>query len=496
MSQRVELLVIGGGTAGIVSAKTGASLGAQPLLVERDRTGGDCLWTGCVPSKSLLAAAAAAATLRDASRLGVYADGVRVDFAGVMQHVRSAIRRIEPNDSPAVLQRAGVDVEHGDFTFTGPQRGVLNDREVRFDQAIIATGSAPAVPRLPGLADVGYLTSDTVWDLDELPPRLGVLGGGNIGCELGQAFARLGSEVTIVEGVDRLLAREDPSASRVVEEALAADGVKVLTGTPVSKVSASPAGSGSGGSLHLADGATVEFTHLLVAVGRSPRSGALGLDAAGVEMQRSGHVRVSDHLRTTNPRLWAAGDITGHPQFTHVAGVHGSIAATNAVLGLRRRVDLTVPRVTFTHPEVAAVGVSTATPPPGVRLLSWPVTEVDRAVTDAATEGFTRLAVDRKGRILGATVVGPRAGESLAEITLAVRNGMRTRDLAGTTHPYPTYSDAGWNAAIDDIRAQLASPPMARVVRGLAAARGQWTGRRARHADRREEGGVPSVEAT
>lgn len=481
MGDDVDLLVIGGGTAGIVSAKTAASLGARVLLVERHRTGGDCLWTGCVPSKSLLAAAAAAANARDADRLGVRADRVRVDFGAVMEHVRSAIRRIEPTDSPAALQQAGVEVAQGDFAFTGTQAGTLDGRRIRFGQAIIATGSTPAVPPLTGLAEVRYLTSDTVWDLAEFPERLAILGGGNIGCELGQAFARLGSQVTIVEAADRLLSREDPAASTLIAEALTADGVKVLTGTPVQRVaSAECPDLAPAGRLVLSDGAEVEFSHLLVAAGRSPRSANLGLGLAGVQLDRRGHVRVDPRLRTSNPRIWAAGDITGHPQFTHLAGVHGSIAATNAALGLRRRVDPTVPRVTFTQPEVAAVGVSTSTPQTGVRVLSWPLADVDRAVTDAATAGFTRIAIDRKHRVLGATVVGPRAGEALAELTLAVRTGMRTRDLAATTHPYPTYADAGWNAAIGDIREQLSRPAVGRLVHGAAAVRRRWVRARAR----------------
>ncbi|WP_152185082.1 dihydrolipoyl dehydrogenase family protein [Segeticoccus rhizosphaerae] len=480
MKASADLLVVGGGTAGLVSARTAAGLGARVLLVERGRTGGDCLWTGCVPSKSLLAAAAAAAGARDATRLGVHAERVRIDFPAVMDHVHSAIDHIEPTDSPASLRRAGVRVETGEFCFTGTASGTVAGRPIRFDQAIIATGSAPLVPKLPGLSGLDYLTSDTLWDLRALPPRMAVLGGGNIGCELGQAFARLGSQVTIIEATGRLLPREDPAASALVEDALARDGARVLTGTGVTGVIPTDAAGSAGGRLVLQDGTTVGFSHLLVAVGRSPRSAHLGLDAAGVECDQRGHVRVDAQLRTTTARIWAAGDITGHPQFTHLAGAHASLAASNAVLGLRRRIDPTVPRVTFTQPEVAAVGVSTAGPPDGVRLRSWSLTEVDRAVTDATTAGFTTIATDAKGRVLGATVVGPRAGEALAELTLAVRHRMRIRDLAGTTHPYPTYADAGWNAAIADVRASLTRPPLSTIVRTASTARRHWVHARAR----------------
>ncbi|CAA9391592.1 MAG: Mercuric ion reductase [uncultured Nocardioides sp.] len=469
-----DLVVIGGGTAGIVGARTAARFGARVLLIERDRTGGDCLWTGCVPSKALLAAADVAARARAGSRFGVEVSGVSIDFTAVMEHVRGAIAHIAPVDSAESLEADGVTVWHGTAEFTAPDRLVVGERRVAFVQALLATGAAPAEPPIPGLDETPHLTSESVWHLDRLPEHLVVLGGGSIGCELGQAFARLGSRVTIVEGGRRLLPREDQDAACVVADSLDADGAEVSTGVEVTAV-----GQEDGRPcLELADGRTIRATHLLVAIGRTPRTQGLGLDRAGVETDDHGFVRVDEHLRTSNHRVWAAGDLTGHPQFTHTAGVHGSLAASNAVLGVRRTVDLSaVPRVTYTQPEVAAVGVSTESPPEGMRTLTWRHTHVDRAVTEQDTSGFTRLTVDRRGRIVGATITGPRAGESIGELTLAISQGLRTRDLAGVTHPYPTWNDGLWQAAIADLRDQLDRPVPRRLLSTLVRGRRRWLAR-------------------
>ena len=475
--ERWDLLVLGGGTAGIVAAKTAARFGARVLLVERDRTGGDCLWTGCVPSKALLAAAESAAGARRAQRFGVLVDGVRVDFPGVMKHVHAAIRQIAPVDSIEALEAAGVTVRTGHGRFVGDGVLDVDGETVRFTQAIVATGAAPAVPPIPGLAELDYLTSDTVWDLTAAPRRVAVLGGGSIGCELGQGLSRLGIEVSVVEGAPRVLPREDAAAAAVVHRALESDGVTILTGQSVTSVVASDSQSGW---LVLDDGEKVAFDRLLVAVGRRPRTTDLGLDTVGVEVGERGFVVVDGRLRTTNSRIWAAGDLTGHPQFTHVAGVHGSLAASNAVLGVRRSVETSaVPRVTYTHPEVAAVGVDTGRERDGIRILTLDHHHVDRAVTEDLTDGLTRLAVDGKGRILGATVVGPRAGETLGELAIAVRRGLRTRDLAGITHADPTWNDGPWNAAVADVREQLDRPATRRALHTLARTRRWWLERRA-----------------
>ena len=475
----VDLLVVGGGTAGIVAAKTAARLGADAVLVEEHRTGGDCLWTGCVPSKALLAAADVAATARDGARYGIDVGEVHVDLARVMDHVRASVRHIEPHDSPESIEAVGARVLAGHARFTGPTTAEVTHADggttsVEFRHAVLATGAAPTLPGIPGLAEVDPLTSDTVWDLRTDPGRLVVLGGGAIGCELGQGLARLDVAVTVVEGAARLLPGEDPEASAAVTRALEADGVAVRTGTAVARVRP---GAGVTGTLVLADGDEIAFDRLLVAVGRSPRTRDLGLEAAGVRVDERGVVVVDDRLTTTNPRIRAAGDLTGHAQLTHVAGSHGSLAASNAVLGLRRTTDPVVPRVTYTQPEVAAVGVATGRPRRGVRVVRLDHDEVDRAVVEARTDGFTALALDARGRIVGATVVAPRAGEMLAELTAAVRRGDRPRDLAATIHPYPAWSDGPSNAALVEVRAELDGPLPRRATAALLRTRRWWTDR-------------------
>ncbi len=461
-----DLIVIGGGTAGIVASRTAAGLGARVALVERAALGGDCLWTGCVPSKALIAAAHHVTDTRRAAAFGVSAAPPVVDFAAVMAHVKGAIAAIAPEDSAEAMQASGVRVLTGSARFTGPDTLEVDGQGVRFRRAIITTGSGPAVPPVPGLREAKPLTSNSVWNLQGLPDRLVVLGAGSIGCELGQAFARLGSRVTLVEALPRILAREDPDAARLVREALERDGIRVLAGHTVVGVS----GDGQDGTVVL-DGpsgtSTIGFDELLVAVGRRPNTSGLEPGAAGVRLDDRGFVQVDDHLRTSNPRIWAAGDVTPLPPFTHTAGVFGSLAATNAVLGLRRTVDLSaVPRVTFTDPEVAAVGSPTWADSggPAPRTVTRGNERVDRAVVDDRTDGFSRLALGKRSRIVGATVVGPRAGETLAELTLAVRKQLSTTELAGTVHPYPTYGDGPWNAAIADVRKRLSSPIAQRLT--------------------------------
>lgn len=470
--QRWDLLVIGGGTAGIVAARTAAGLGANVLLVEQDRTGGDCLWTGCVPSKTLLAIARRAATARPSSQNGVDLGPVRVDFARVMARVRAAIEQIEPEDSADTLRAAGVRVVFGSARLTGSDRAEIQSAgppaEVRFRDALIATGAAPVAPPIPGLDDAPVLTSDTVWRLGELPDRLLVLGGGSVGCELGQAFARLGSSVSVVEAAEQLLPGEAADAAELIRSALQADGVRVHTGTTVTKVHR----QSSAWSASVGDGSRLEFDQLLIATGRCPRTDSLGLADAGVDLDEHGFVQVDARLRTSNPRVWAAGDVTSHPGLTHVAGVNGSLAASNAVLGLRRRADTaTVPRVTFTAPEVASFGVSPDSATDGLHVRTTPHRDVNRAVTDGQPDGFTSLVLDRRDRIVGATIVGPRAGESLAEVVLAARHGLRARDLAGSMHAYPTYSDGIWQAGITQVQQSLSRPAVRRVTRLLLAAR-------------------------
>ena len=461
-----DLVVIGGGTAGLVASRTAASFGARVVLIEAARLGGDCLWTGCVPSKSLIAAADAASTARSSAPLGVHTGLVRVDFAQVMAHVQSAMAEIAPVDSAESLVRDNIEVVLGRARFTGPRSFVVGSRTLRFRQALIATGASPVRPTIPGIGAVDVLTSETFWNLRTLPPRLVVVGGGAIGCEIAQAMARLGSAVTLIQQGARLLPKEDERASAIVEAALAADGVTVLTGVTVTAATSADRLSGT---FTLSDGSLVRFDRALMALGRRPNTAGLDVERVGVAQDSRGHIIVNSRLRTANPRIWAAGDVTGLPQFTHTAGVNASVAATNAVLGLRRSFDsAAVPRVTFTHPEVAAVGMQARDAArAGHLVVSRDHEHVDRAVTDARQVGFTQLVVNRRGRVLGGTVVGPRAGETLGEISLAVKNRLTTSAIAGTTHAYPTYSDGLWNVAVADVHRRLQSGALATVTRTL-----------------------------
>ena len=461
-----DLVVIGGGTAGLVASRTAAGFGAKVLLIERHRLGGECLWTGCVPSKALIAAARAAHRAGPDALLGVRTV-TSVDFAQVLEHVRSSMSTIAPHDSAESLQADGVRVLQADVRFTG-RRTVTTSTgsRIRFRQALIATGSTPRQAPLGG-DRIDALTNETIWDIETLPTRLTVIGGGAVASELAQAFARLGSTVTVVQRNAQLLPKESPDAAAVIREALVADGVDVRCG--VTAVEAESL-DGRSGTLVLSDGARVPFDRLVMAVGRSPRVADLGADAAGIELDELGNIAVDARMRTSNTRVSAAGDVTSLPRFTHTAGVNGSNAATNAVLGLRRRTDPVVPRVTFTDPELAAVGVQTDADG-AHQVITVRHRDLDRAIAEGDTTGFTRLVLDTSGLVIGGTIVGPRAGESLAEVTLAIRNRLKATDIAGTTHPYPTYNDGVWNAALVDVRRRLRTGAVRRAIRVLLIAR-------------------------
>ena len=460
-----DLVVIGGGTAGLVASRTAASFGSRVLLVEELQLGGDCLWFGCVPSKSLIAAATAATVARRSSHLGVTATDVTVDFARVMQHVHEARATIEPVDSAEALHRDGIDVVHGRAVFTGARTVEVDGQSIGFAQAMVATGGSPSVPELPGADTANILTSTTFWDITELPANLVVLGGGAIGCEIAQAMARLGSSVTLVHRGDRILPKEDEKAATVIAAALREDGVTLRLGRSASSFEA--------GAVLLDDGSRLPADVVLAAIGRRSNTKGLGFEKAGVALDDKGNVRVDDKLRTTNPRIWSAGDVSGLPQFTHTAGVNGSIAASNAVLGLRRSVDSdAVPRVTFTHPEVGAVGIQPSEASEhGYEVVTIEHHHLDRAIAEAATSGFTQLVIDGKGRMFGALVVSPRAGETLGELSLAVKNGLTTNQIAGTTHAYPTFDDAVWLAAVANVSARLKQGVVGGATKLLRAVR-------------------------
>ena len=354
MSKRYDLVVIGGGTAGLIASLTAARLGARVALVERSAPGGDCLYTGCVPSKSLIASATLAHAMRGADRLALEPVEPRLDFARVMERVQEVIAAAGETDAPEYLRSRGVEVIPAQGRFRGPGVAAAGDRQLRYRAALIATGSAPVVPPLPGIAEVEPLTNETVFDLRERPRRLAVLGGGAIGVELGQAFARLGSEVTIVEAAPRLLGREEPEAAELLAGVLEEEGVGVSCGAAIERVEAGGDGSGALVGRRSGEPYRLAFDRLLVAVGRRTVTDGLGLESVGVELDPDGAVGVDEFLRTSGDRIYAAGDAIGRLYFTHVAGYHVLLAVANALFRARRRLDHgAVPWVTFTDPVIA-----------------------------------------------------------------------------------------------------------------------------------------------
>jgi len=448
-----DLVVIGGGAGGLGAARAGARRGARTLLVQRGPLGGDCTFTGCVPSKALIEAAAGGATFDDA-----------------VATVHRAVATIAAAEDDDAVSREGIEVRHGWARLRSDGAVDVDGQAVRGRRIVLATGAGPSVPPIAGLAEVAYLTNETVFDLTELPPTLAVLGGGAIGCELAQAFARLGSTVTVIEALERLLPREDIDASRVVTKVFAEAGIGVRTGSRVVRVEA--LATRGAARLHLDDGDPVEAGAVLVAIGRTPATAGMDLDAAGVEVDERGFVRVDGHLRTTAAGIYAVGDANGLSLFTHAADEMGRIAVNNASRRFpqrRFRPEL-IPRVTYTDPEVAHIGLTEADAAArGGRVAFVPMAEVDRAIVTGRTEGFLKLIVGPRrltrglagGRVLGATVVAPRAGEVLHEIALAMRAGLFPARLALTVHAYPTWSTAVRQAAAQlfmDVNGRHAEP--------------------------------------
>jgi pyruvate/2-oxoglutarate dehydrogenase complex dihydrolipoamide dehydrogenase (E3) component len=446
-ASRYNLVVIGAGTAGLVTAIGAASLGARVALIERDLMGGDCLNFGCVPSKALLRAARAAADVQDAARFGVHVPGgVRADFGQVMGRMRRLRASISQADSARRYRDLGVDVFLGTAAFTARDTASVGNHVLRFSKAVIATGAEAVVPSIPGLAETGALTNETVFSLENLPRRFAIIGGGPIGCELAQAFARLGSRVTVLESAGRLLGGDDAEASAIVQRALARDGVRVVLGAAIERVER----TGPDRVIHFTAAGGRErlgADDILVAVGRMPRVEGLGLEAADVAYDPRSGVRVDDRLRTTNPRIYAAGDVCSPHRFTHHADFQARTVIRNALfLGRARASALIVPHCTYTDPEVAHVGLTVdEARQRGLRVQTFvqDLAEVDRAVLDGETEGFVKVHV-RAGsdRIVGATIVARHAGEMLPELTLALGRGIGLGTLATVIHTYPTQADA------------------------------------------------------
>lgn len=445
-TDRYNLVVIGGGTAGLVTAVGSVGLGARVALIEKHFMGGDCLNVGCVPSKALIRAARATAAVREADAFGVQVPpGLTVDFGRVMERMRRLRADISPHDSAKRFTELGVDVFLGAGRFTGPDTVEVGGQTLRFAKAVIATGARAAAPPIPGLKDVPYLTNESLFSLTELPKRLGIIGAGPIGCEMAQSFARFGSEVFLVEAAHGILPREDRDAAEIVRIALEHDGVKLLCCGKDLKLAKDPNGVRLQVESH-GQGYDVLVDQLLVAVGRAPNVEGLGLEIVGVDFDKKG-VQVNDRLQTANPRIYACGDICSPYQFTHAADFMARIVIQNALFkGRAKASSLIIPWATYTSPEIAHVGLyeqEAKSQSIEVDTFTQDMSKVDRAILDDETAGFVRVHV-RKGtdEIIGATVVATHAGELIGELTLAMKAKLGLKGIGATIHPYPTQAEA------------------------------------------------------
>ncbi len=445
-ARRYNMVVIGAGTAGLVTAAGAAGLGAKVALVERHLMGGDCLNVGCVPSKALISSARAAAHARRAGELGVRVGSVDVDFGAVMERMRRLRAGISHLDSAARFRDLGVDVFIGEATFVGPAEVRVGDKTLRFSRACIATGARAAGLPIPGLEEVGYLTNETLFSLTELPPRLAVIGAGPIGVEMAQTFARLGSQVTLFESASQILTREDPDAAEIITAALARDGVEILCSSNIRGMRVH--GEEKVIEIEIGNGKReVRADQILIGVGRKPNVDGLGLEDAGVEFDSRAGVRVDDRLRTTSKRIYAAGDICFPYKFTHTADAMARIVIGNALFfGRSKSSTLTIPWCTYTDPEIAHVGLyAHQATEKGIDVETFQIqmADVDRAILEGETEGFLKVHV-KKGtdKILGATMVASHADDMISEITLAMTTGTGLGTLAKTIHPYPTQAEA------------------------------------------------------
>lgn len=464
---KYDLVVLGGGTAGLVSAVGAAGLGARVALVERHLLGGDCLNTGCVPSKAVLRSARVVEDVRRAGTLGIVTGRAHADFGEVMRRMRERRAAIAANDSVERLQRAGVQVFFGDARFEDPRTIAVDGARLTFRRAVIATGGRPTAPPVPGLDSVPYHTNETIFSLTELPPRLLIIGAGPIGCELAQAFARFGSAVTIFDQAPRALPRDDADAAAIVMRHLQADGIRIEAGAAIERVDY---GGGDftiryrrGSDERAAASATGDA--LLVAAGRAPNIEGLGLEAAGIRAGKGG-IDVSDRLQTSNPRVFASGDVCSPFKFTHAADAMSRLVLQNALFfGRGKASRLVIPWVTYTDPEVAHVGVTAedaARSGGRIRTITVPLSDVDRAVVDDETDGFVRLHHER-GTLRGCTIVARHAGEMIGEAVYALTHGGTLGMLSATVHPYPTQAEALRKAG-DAFRRESLTPMVRRLL--------------------------------
>lgn len=451
---RYNIVVLGAGTAGLITAVIAASLGAKVALIEKHLMGGDCLNVGCVPSKGVIRAARAWADLRKAAEFGLHIPaGVKYDFGAVMARMRKLRARISHNDSVHRYSKLGVDVYIGSGRFIGVDtiqvEGAAGNRRLQFVKAAICTGARAAASQIPGLPETGYLTNETVFSLTELPPRIGVIGAGPIGCELAQSFARFGSRVYLIEAQHGIMPNEDRDAAAVVEQQLVRDGVTLLCCGKALTVSKTEVGKRLAVDSH-GQQYDVTVDEILLGVGRMPNVEGLGLDTVGVEFDKHG-VKVNNRMQTSNPRIFAAGDICSRYKFTHAADAMAQIVIQNALfphpfgLGYASADSLIMPWCTFTEPEIAHVGMYEKDAKEKgleVETYTFKLDEVDRAILDGEDEGFARVHIQKgSDKILGATIVAAYAGEMIGEFSIAMSAGAGAKTIAGTIHPYPTQSE-------------------------------------------------------
>ena len=461
---RTDVCVIGAGSGGLSVAAGAVQMGARVVLLEGHLMGGDCLNFGCVPSKALIAAGKQAQAMRGGEKYGVTPVMPEVSYSAAMDHVRRAIDTIAPVDSQERFEGLGVEVIREFGRFISKTEVQAGDTVIEARRFVIATGSRPFVPPIPGIGDVPCLTNETIFDLRERPAHLVVIGGGPIGMEMAQAHRRLGSEVTVIEGA-KALGRDDPEAAAVVIEALRAEGIRILEEAQASAVSGGPGAI----RVETTDGQVVEGSHLLVAVGRTANVEGLGLDAAGIAFDRA--VKVGPDLRTTNRRVYAVGDVAGGLQFTHVAGYHAGIVIRAILFGLPAKAKTAhIPRATYTDPELAQVGLTEAEArrAHGARLevVRFPYHENDRAIAEGKTKGFIKVMVV-KGRPVGATIVGAQAGELIGLWALALANGLKMSAIAGMVAPYPTLGEVSKRAAGAYFSPRLFDNPKVKRIVGL-----------------------------
>lgn len=476
MSERYDLVVIGGGTAGLVSAAGGASLGAKVALVERDRLGGDCLYTGCIPTKALVKSARVAKLVNASEEFGIKSGDVEVDFSAVMARMKKIVEKAGEADDPDRFRKLGVEVFLGDeASFVSPNEIRVDGRRLRTASSIVATGSHAVAPPVFGLEEVGYLTNIEVLSLEKLPESMTIIGSGPIGCEFAQIFTRFGCDVAMMDMVEKPLAKEDPEISEEMLRCLEADGVSFHGG-----FTAEEARSEGGGKVLSATngrGEKVELRaeEILVAAGRAPTAGSLRLDVAGVEIGKSG-IPVDELMRTSAPNIYAAGDITGKFLFTHVAEYQGRIALRNALFPVKSRADYrVVPWTTFTDPEVARVGMTEDEAREeygaGVKVFRKEFADVDRALADGETAGLAKIVTTKRGKILGGHIIGPDAGNLIHEVVLAMQKNIPIQALSQMIHVYPTLAQINQRVADEYYREKLFSGPATRAFSVFFSAR-------------------------